>query len=225
MICLFSNKINTQNEKLWEMSLEELYAAFTRSVRTRMGRFFIPGSSGRYCDEDNYILYGHYTRKTVIDVQRIRKEDGSSEFREIEIEGFKIQRIMDRTTGATHAVLGELFIPYKQYTIRYVLYHLKQFFSQPVSQESYCLDECQLNSIDTFRTWLNWMRDHITVLHEMGLVENYRENLEKMRQWVREIAGDIRYWQEISLQRLNLGLFQDHRMPENTVYRSFNPAN
>ena len=95
-------------------------------------------------------------------------EDGTWEYKEVVISDFKIQRIMDQETGKTHAVLGELFIPYKQYTIRYVLYHLMQIFSKFTSQEAYCPGEDKVNTLDVLKVWLKWMRDHITTLRDIG---------------------------------------------------------
>ncbi len=218
MICQIDQIINRLPQDFWKNPLEMLYPMLVSCVRRRSNRFYMP-SSERHCKGNSYILWGQYTRCRIIDIQYVKCEDGSHRYEKVEISGFSIQRIKDKETGATHAVLGEFFVPYKQYSLRYILFHLRQFFSKNVAQGTYCLD----NGIEpnTFRLWLKWLRDHITLLYGLGLTESYSDNWRIMSQWIRQITGDLSNWAYNSLKKLNLALFQKRKMPENTMYRKY----
>ncbi len=218
MICQIGQIINRFPQDFWKNPLEMLYPMFVDQVRRRSNRFYMP-SSERYCKGNGYILWGKYTRGRIIDIQCVTSEDGSQRYEKVEISGFSIQRIRDTKTGATHAVLGEFLVPYKQYSLRYILFHLRQFFSKHATQETYCLD----NDIEpkTFGLWLKWLREHINILYGLGLTECYSDNWQTMSQWIRQIAGDISEWAYNSLKKLNLALFQERKMPENTMYQQY----
>lgn len=218
MICQFTQIINGIAQDFWTISLGEMYAALLCTVRARRSRFYIP-SSERYCEADGYILWGGYTRDRIIDVQCIPCEDGSWQYVTVEIEDFRIQRIMDKRTGATHAVLNEFFVPFKQHSLRFILFHLRQFFNQRVTQEAYCLD-AEID-VEEFRQWLKWIRDSIALLYGFGLTRSYSDNWQVMSQWIHEIAGNTSGWAYNSLRKKNLALFQDRKMPENTKYRNY----
>lgn len=219
MICQFNWRNNTPTENFWTISLEELYEQISGTVRSQRARFYMPGTE-RFCKADGYTLAGGYKRKRIIDIQRIQDSEGGYRYEEIEIIDFRIQRILERGTGyTTHAILPELFVPYKQYSLRYILFHLRKFFDLSVTQEAYCLDAGI--DVKAFRQWLKWMRDHITVLAGLGLTKNYQDNWQTMRQWVQKLTADIFEWTATSLGKLNLGLFQEHPMPENTMYREY----
>ena len=184
----------------------------------RRSGFYIP-SCERYVEADEYILWGTYTRERIIDIQYLPDEDGNWRYETIELEDFCIQRIMDRQTGATHAVLNEFFVPYKQHTFRFILFHLCQFFRQCITQEAYCL-EAEID-VEEFHQWLKWLKDNITLLFGFGLTENYSDNWQAMSRWVPEIARDISDWAYNSLRKLNRALFQDRPMPEKTKYQKY----
>lgn len=219
MICQFAWRVNTPEEDFFKIPLNELYERILNAVHSRRSRFFLP-SRGRYCEADDYILNGGYKRKRIIDIQMVRNEDSTYRYEEVEIRDFRVQRILEKGAGhTTHAILPEIFVPYKQYSLRYILFHLREYFRKPISQETYCLDAGI--EIKTFRLWLKWIRDHIIVLAELGLTQNRRDNWETMRQWIQELTVDLFEWTARSLRKLNLGLFQEHPMPENTTYRNY----
>lgn len=217
MICQFGKEIKWLKEIL-KMPLTTIYQRLQSAVRARKLRFFMP-SSGRHSTADGYILWGYYTRERIIDKQPELQEDGTWEYVDIEIKDFQIQRIMDKRTGRTHAVLCELLVPYKQYSLRYILYHLYQYFSQAVTQEAYCLNEDI--EVKTFTLWLKWLKNHISILDALGLTENYTDNRKMLGQWIRELAGDVIEWTYRSLRTVNRALFQERRMPANTMYQSY----
>ena len=217
MIYQFGKEIKWLREIL-KMSLKTIYHRLLSAVRTRQLRFFMP-SSGRYSHADDYILWGYYTRERIIDKQPELQEDGTWEYVDVEIKDFQIQRIMDKITGKTHAVLCEILVPYKQYSLRYILYHLYRYFSQNVTQEAYCLNEGI--DVKTFTLWLKWLKDHISILNALCLTENYADNRKMLGQWVRELAGDVIEWTYKSLRILNRTLFQERRMPANTMYQNY----
>ncbi len=218
MICQIAQIINRFPQDFWKKPLEKLYPMLVSRIRSRRIRFYMP-SIKRYCKGNGYILWGRYTRHRIIDIQCVTSEDGSQRYEKVEIPEFSIQRIRDTETGATHAVLGEFFVPYKQYTLRYILFYLRHFFSKHVVQETYCGD----NDIDlkTFSMWLKWLREHINILCGLGLTECYSDDWQIMSQWIRQIADNIFEWTYNSLKKLNLALFQKRKMPENTMYRKY----
>ena len=205
-------------KEILETPLETIYNQLVSSVRTRLLLFFMP-SSKTQSKADDYILYGHYTRNRIIDIEAVVQEDGTVRYEKVIINDLQIQRIKDKRTGKTHAVLGEILVPYKEYSLRYILFHLWQYFSQSTTQAIYCLDA----NIDEkmFTQWLKWLRDHITILRELGLTENYSENRKILGQWVSQLIGDLIGWTHKSLNKLNLTLFQGRRMPGNTMYQNF----
>lgn len=217
MICQFAQIINSLTRDFWKIPLEEMYRKILLAVRSRQSRFYIP-SCESYCEADGYILWGSYTRKCVIDIKCIPCEDGSWRYEEVEIKDFSIQRIRDRS-GFTHGILSEFFVPFGQHSLRFILFHLRQFFNKPVTQEVYCLD----NGIEVtmFRQWLKWLREHVTLLYGFGLTRSYSDNWQIMSQWIQKIAGDIPGWTYNSLRKLNLALFQNREMPENTKYQNY----
>lgn len=220
MLCQFLKIINSQNSDnsdFWRISLEDYYEQLVEAFRMRKVSFYMP-SSERISAPDSYILYGGYVRELIIDIQQVQNEDGNWEYREIVISKFRIQRILDKNSNKTQAILNSLFVPYKQYSLRYVLYYLQQFFNQYRTQEEYTMD---MKAERTFRIWLKWLRDHITVLRKLGLTCNYIDNWQILKQWIGEIFSDLPKWSDISLQKINLGLFQDHLMPENTKYQNY----
>ena len=218
MICQFTRIINSLTQDFWKISLEEMYKRILKAVRSRQCRFFIP-SRECYCGGDDYILWGTYPRARIIDMQYMACEAGEYQYEEVEIKDFSIQRIKDKLTGATHAILDEFFIPYKQYSLRFVLFHLHKFFNQRVSQEAYCLE----NEIEvkTFRLWLKWLKEHITLLYGFGLTRSDSDNWQMMSQWIQTIYAGISDWMFNSLRKLNRALFQDRKMPENTKYQNY----
>lgn len=219
MLCQFLKIINTQNIDFWRLSLEEYYDKIVGLFRSRMIGFFMP-SSERIAASDSYILYGGYIRDQIIDIQLMQNDDGSWGYKEVVISKFRIQRILDKETGKTHAILNAFFVPYKQYSLRYILYYLYLFYDQHTTQEKFLLDDMAEHP---FKTWLKWLRDHIMVLRELGLMKLYKDNWQILKEWVCEMVCDSPKWHTRSLQRVNLVLFQDHRMPENTIYRKYVP--
>lgn len=218
MICQFARIINSVNQDFWKIPLEEMYQRLIFAVRARRSRFYIP-SIECYCEAKGYILWGGYYREQIIDMQYVPCENGSWRYEKVKIKDFRIQRIREEQTGATHAVLNEFFVPFKQYSLRYILFHLRQFFNQRITQEAYCLE----NEIEVtmFQQWLKWLKDHIGILYGFGLTRDYSDNWRAMNQWLQEIAGNISDWTYNSLRKMNLALFQNRKMPENTMYRKY----
>ena len=161
-----------------------------------------------------YILYGTYTR-TVIDARVKGYHNGIPELETIVIENFRVQRILHKDCGHTHALMFEWFIPYQQYSFRFVLLHLFRYFKTDTTIEAYCLDNTI--PIQTFRRWLGWLKENMGLLTEMGLVQDAKENKENIREWICRIKENMEHWLLKSLAGLNLALFQRHKMPANYV--------
>ena len=218
MICQFLKTINHLSKDFWTIPLDDFYKKLNELVRNRRIRFYIP-SVGRCSQAGNYILWGTYTRDRIIDIKLKSNEDEVCGYEEVLIQDFKIQRIRDKQTNKTHAILSEFFVPYKQYSLRFILFHLKRFFNQFTTQEAYCL-EAEIE-VKTFRQWLKWLKDHIAILCEFGLTGSYQDNWHSMREWILKITDNVSDEAYNSLKKINRALFQDRRMPENTKYHNY----
>lgn len=219
MIPLFNPEINSKLIDFFEMSLEEYYKHFLDAVRNRCAKFFLPCFQRTVLPND-YILYGSFKRKSIRDIQLVKQQDGTFKAVECNIKEFRVQRILVRKDGipcSTQSLLPHLFIVYATFTLRFVLYHLWQFKNMSVSIEAYCLDNDI--SIPTFKKWLDWLKQNISILREEGLFQDKAENSEIIKNWILEIRFSPLKWLSRSLRLLNLSLFQKHRMPDNTVYR------
>lgn len=221
MIILFDRKYNPEILLFFITSLEEYYSAFVNAVRNRSAKFYLPCFL-RPALPDDYILYGTYKRKSIRDIQFVRQPDKTLKAVECCIEDFPVQRLLVMQDGHPHntqALLPHLFIIYGTFTLRFVLYHLWQYLNSKATIEDYCLEYSI--SIPTFRKWLNWLEENISVLREEGLFLDENENRRTIKNWILEIRSSPLTWLSRSLKLLDLSLFQKHRMPENTVYRGF----
>ena len=93
---------------------------------------------------------------------------------------------------------------------------LVSFFDKDTSIEDYCLDHSI--SIPTFTKWLKWLEDNISILREIGLFQDKKENRKTLKEWIHEIKTRSTDWLIKSLRLLNRSLFQRRRMPDNTMY-------
>jgi hypothetical protein len=162
-----------------------------------------------------YILYGTYIRKKVIDARVTSYADGVPLFEVEEISEFKVQRLKHKECGHTHALMFDWFIPYQRYTVRFALLHLEEYYRncEKLSIETYCLD--RMIPVKTFRMWLQWMNENMGLLTEMGVVQNRKENKRNIRGWLSEILCHTGAWMLKSLSGINLMLLQNHTMPAN----------
>ena len=216
MVCYETPRVKTPSKKIWAQPLTELIEAFVTKVRTRMAYFYDPYLE-RMCAPDDYILWGTYPRENILDIQMVRNEEGHWELQEVEVLDLKIQRIRLKD-GTTHAILMHLFIAYGRVSLRYVLYHLDQFYTQHMSVEEYCKGK-RFDKV-TFIKWQKWLRDYSVILGGFGLTSSWRENREHLKEWVEKIIAFPRKWVIRSLRVLNLGVFQRRPMPENTEYQN-----
>lgn len=159
-----------------------------------------------------YILYGTYKRK-VIDARITGFRNNIPQFETQKIDDFRVQRLMHKECGHTHALMFELFVPYQKYSLRFVLLHLHRYFQTDTTIEAYCLDNDI--PISAFRRWQQWLKENMSLLTEIGLVREVKENRENLRKWLEEIRRHTGRWMLKSLAYINLALFQRHRMPAN----------
>lgn len=162
-----------------------------------------------------YILYGTYSRKEVIDARIIGYHNGVPEIEKQIIHQFKVQRLRHKDCGHTHALMFEWFIPYQKYSIRFVLLHLQRYFSLKTSMEKYCLEN--EIPISTFRRWKKWLKENMGLLTETGIVLDKEENRKNLMSWLLEISDNTRSWLLRSLSGLNRVLFQWRGMPADYV--------
>ena len=218
MICFFNSDCNSIMKNFWKISLVDFYNDCLETVRNHTADFFLPCIQ-RLALPDDYIMYETYERKHFKDVRLVKQPDGSFVAEETVIEDFRIQRILLIENGKpakTQAILPDFFIIYGRFSLRYVLYHLSQFFDKDTSIEDYCLDHSI--SIPTFTKWLKWLEDNISILREIGLFQDKKENRKTLKEWIHEIKTRSTDWLIKSLRLLNLSLFQRRRMPDNTMY-------
>lgn len=204
------------NAEFFCKDFQTLYDTILALVTKHVLLLFMPCCG--ILDRIDYICYGKYTRKLVIDARLTGYQNGIPQFERVEIREFKVQRIKHKKCGHTHGALFELFIPFQKYTIRFVLIHLKRYYSMHTSIESYCLDNDI--PIKVFREWIQWMKRNMSFLTEIGAVKEYQENKKNISEWLLTIMEDIPFWITKSLTLLNLSLFQRHSMPANYTNRS-----
>ena len=211
MICHPARIINTQDATKWQISLKDLHQRILRIVRYRLGSFTI-AESGQLVRPGDYILYGTYGREPIRDIQQVRDSDGNLEYKETIVKDIRLQRILIYATGETHAILNELLVPYGNFSLRYILYHLHQYFSQSISMEAYCgqhdFDE------RTFEGWIEWMKQNITILTQLGLTQDRKDNRQTLKQWTEELIVHFYEAGEKALYLLRLALYQQHRMSD-----------
>ena len=221
MISFFIRNDNTKIQDFWSAPFREIYSQCVEAVRKHNQVFFLPCCQ-RFSLPNDYIMYGTYERKTIFDIHLVLQSDGSAGYEETVIEGLKIQRIQvvgEGSPGRTQAILPDHFIIYGRHTLRFVLFHLCRFFSAKQSVEAYCLD----NRLEPplLRKWIKWLISNISLLRGTGMTMNREESRDTLGQWIRDIRHDPSAWLVKSLRNLNLSLFQWHKMPDNTVYRSY----
>ena len=99
------------DQKYWQIPLNELCKNITEAVSSRQEGIYLPCLQ-RKSKADDYIRWGFYQRKNILDIRTSQDKDGNVQYIEDEIRDLKIQRIRVRKNGKTHAVLTALFVPY-----------------------------------------------------------------------------------------------------------------
>ena len=221
MICQIASFCKTLSERIWKISLKELNFRYIQAIWIRAVALCI-AESGKPISPADYICYGTYGRKPILDVQLVVSPDGSVRYEEVLVVDLRIQRIQEKETGATQALLNDILVPYGNFSLRYILFHLHQYFGLEMSIETYCVGK----DFDerTFKVWIVWMKQHITILRELGLTQDSKENKQIMKQWVDEIMKDLCESAEKSLRLLKLGLYQRHPMPDHSSRQMIEPG-
>lgn len=214
MICFIPGLINTLDKEIWKISLKDLYEKALSAVWNRTVSISI-AETGESIDRTDYILYGTYSRKEIYDIQLLENENGVLEYKEVDITDLRIQRIQVLSSGETHAVLNDILVPYGRYSIRFILYHLYQCFSQNISFEAYCSEQERFDE-RTFKTWLIWMKQHITILRGLGLTNDRKERRQVLKEWVEEMIDGFLEAGKRALRLLKCYLFQRHKMPDHS---------
>ena len=197
------------------ISLEEYYEALKRATRTgRIDKAMLIMPCCLLMIIKDIVLYGTYLR-SYVDIQLV---DGEYVVKKGIIA---VQRILCRESGHTHALLFNVFIPYQKYTLRYVLYRLKEYFESGDTIEQFCLKYDQEFSPTTMYKWLEWMRDNLSTLTEMGIVKEWKQRKETYRQFVAQFCSETAYMICRCLKSTNRTLFQRHKSPPNTDYRKY----
>lgn len=201
------------NSDFFSADLQTLYDHMCEKVRKHKFRLYMA-----CCEVDtgiDYILYGTYPRKEVIDARITGYHNGIPEIEKLVINQFRVQRLKHKDCGHTHALMFEWFIPYQKYSIRFVLLHLQRFFSMKISIEKYCLENDI--PISSFKRWQEWLAKNMELLTEAGIVLDKKENRKNLGNWLLEIVRNTSSWLIMSLSHLNLVLFQKRRMPADYV--------
>ena len=189
--------------------MQPLYNSMCERVRMHKDNLYMACCTD--ATKAEYIFYGTYPRKKVIDARITGYHNGVPEIETLILKDFKIQRLMHKDCGHTHALMFEWFIPYQNYSIRFVLLHLQRYFLLGDSIEYYCLEN--EIPVTAFRRWLEWLKENLGILTHMGVVRDRNENKENLMKWLSAIIKDISLWVIKSLSNLNRVLFQRHNMP------------
>ena len=205
-------RINVKSE-FFTADLQTLYYSMCEQVREHKYGLYMACCTTATAIE--YILYGTYSRKEVIDARLIGYCNGVPEIEKQVIKHFSVQRLKHKDCGHTHALMFEWFIPYQKYSIRFVLLHLQRYFSLHTSIEKYCLEN--EIPISTFRRWKEWLKENMGLLTETGIVLDEKENRQSLMNWLREITDNTSLWLLKSLSGLNRVLFQWNGMPADYV--------
>lgn len=190
--------------------LETVYDKACEDFLQHKGRFYF-ACCRKSSDCNDYILYGSYKQKELIDAKVTAYKDGIPEFETVKLTDFRKRRILHKKCNHTHGLLLELFIPFQKWTLRYVLLQLGRFFRLGLSIEKYCLEYDV--PIKAFRKWLDWLKKNISFLYRTGLVTDARENRETLKTFVSEITDHVGDYVLKSLRLLDLALFQSRRIP------------
>jgi len=201
-------KIIVKND-FFTVDLQTLYNSMCEQVRKHRGNLYMACCIAAAAV--TYVLYGTYPRKQLIDARVIGYHNGIPELETIVVREFRVQRLMHKDCGHTHALMFEWFIPYQKYSIRFVLLHLHRYFLMGQTIEYYCLEN--EIPVTVFRRWLEWFRENMPFLTQMGIVRDRNENRENLRKWLSMILKNTGPWLLRSLAGLNRVLFQRHEMP------------
>ena len=197
------------NNDFFTADIDALYESLCKKVDEHRNRTYM-ACCRRGDSRDSYIRYGSYTRR-VTDARVTGYRDGIPELEVDEVDNFEIHRLQHKSCGHTHGLMFELFIPYQKYTVRFVLLLLHRYFHSKETMEALC-NEFYI-TISTFKKWLKWLGESMPILTKEGLVQDEKENREKLKKWICRIWEHPGLWQLKSLAGQNLALFQHHRMP------------
>ena len=198
----------------------------------------------------DFTLHGYYSRG-VIDLVPCLDEkgnilldnDGNVVFKDhLQKEdriSLNVARIKCKEDGSTHALLFNLVVPYKQYSIRYIVYQLYQMIHSGESVEAWC-NKHGVSEKNMYK-WVKWLEEKIPLLQQLGLIpemdqindsdnpgekghedESVNSNVKN-----RSYLGTVIQWiythteqfYRAALKLFNRVIFQEHKSPPNTVHQ------
>ena len=169
----------------------------------------------------SYSLFGKYKRR-VRDLVYVVK-NGKRVLKEQYVT-INIQRIICNHCEAdekirTHALLFHLFVPYGEYSVRYILYYLRQYMVSHQSIDDFC--EGKPFSVQTFKKWLRWLKDNAMDLdNTITMLDMKRDRVkDTLKQLLERMMDDFpKHLKKVLIKYRNLLFpFQDHATPPHTV--------
>lgn len=228
-------------------SIQEIYDSVLEQV---LGERIVPiGCPKCGMKAMNFTIHGQYERN-VVDLRPLLDENNNpilDEHGNIIFEDYQgeenrikmnITRIKCKEDGTTHALLFQLFVPYAQYSLRYIVYHLYQWSKSGTSVEAYC--DAHNLSVVNVRKWMKYLEESVPMLQQVGLIPETEqmdesvqdketttkptsEHTEPKASFLRTVSQWIyQHFEEFYravLLYIRRVMFQVHMSPPNTVHQ------
>jgi hypothetical protein len=228
------------------LSIKEIYdQMLLYALGNRVIRIGCP-KCGKECMD--FTIHGSYLRN-VIDLVAQKDENGNTLFGkngeaifqdyQAEKLKMKITRIKCKDDGSTHALLFNLVVPYGQYSLRYIVYHLHKMIHSEDSMEGYC-DKHGID-VDDMQKWIKWLEENAPLLQQANLIpendemakddsaengediahsDNRRmKNISFLKIIIDYLYNEFKTFYKASLAFLGRVMFQRHKNPTNTMHQ------
>ena len=204
-------------------SLDTMYKRMVELAQTRKLPGIIMSCCGTHCtDGSDYSLFGKYTRrKPIIDV---RYDESAGRTVVETVENFEIQRVICHHEDGklrTHALLFDLLVPYKHYSVRAVLHYIMMFAQGNNTISGFCAKH-ELN-IDEFNSWIKWVKTHIPDLLNIGL-SAIKNTVELCKQFIELLDKNYYGTYKRLVETYHRSLFQIHKTFANSKRLSGEPV-
>ncbi len=227
-------------------SIKEIYdQMLSYALGERVIRIGCP-KCGTLCMD--FVVHGSYSRN-VIDLVVRKDENGNALlgnnggviFQDYQAEKFSmnITRIKCKGDGSTHALLFNLVVPYGRYSLRYIVYHLREMIHSEESMEGYC--NMRGIDVDDMQKWIKWLEENAPLLQQANLIpendemakddsaengediahsDNRRmKNISFLKIIIDYLYDEFKTFYKASLAFLGRVMFQRHKNPTNTMHQ------
>ena len=204
------------------LSIKEIYdQMLLYALGNRVIRIGCP-KCGKECMD--FTIHGSYLRN-VIDLVAQKDENGNTLFGkngeaifqdyQAEKLKMKITRIKCKDDGSTHALLFNLVVPYGQYSLRYIVYHLHKMIHSEDSMEGYCDKHGIIPENDEMAK-----DDSAENGEDIAHSDNRRmKNISFLKIIIDYLYNEFKTFYKASLAFLGRVMFQRHKNPTNTMHQ------